>query len=75
MKNKIFKGLPDDITHEELKTFFTKAGVIRLDLQTGTEKIKIYTDEKGRAKGDALISYIRPESKWILKENSFSYEI
>jgi len=33
-----------------------------MDLQTGTEKIKVYTDDKGRAKGDALISYVRPES-------------
>jgi len=33
-----------------------------MDLQTGTEKIKVYSDDKGRAKGDALISYVRPES-------------
>ena len=31
----IVEGLPDDVTHEEMKEFFGKAGVIRLDLQTG----------------------------------------
>ena len=39
-----------------------------MDLEKGIEKIKIYTDDKGRPKGDALISYVRPESKNYLKK-------
>lgn len=37
-------GLPQDITEEELKDFAVKAGVLRIDLNTGKEKIKIYKD-------------------------------
>jgi len=68
-----YKGLPEDITVEQLKEFFSKAGVIRLDPHTGIffgnsllfvgkEKIKIYCDENQRPKGDALISYVKEES-------------
>lgn len=64
--NKTFpllqKGLPEDITIEEAKTFFEKAGIIRLDPHSGEPKIKIYYDDKGIPKGDALISYAKEES-------------
>ena len=63
------QGLPDDATFEELKEFFGKAGVIRLDLKTGAEKIKIYKDDQERPKGDALISYLKNESKTVWEEN------
>ena len=56
------KGLPDDVAVDELKEFFSKAGVIKSDLDSGEPKVKIYTDDTGRVKGDALISYIKPES-------------
>jgi HIV Tat-specific factor 1 len=56
------KGLPDDVSLEELKEFFSKAGVIKSDVETGDSKIKIYRDELGRVKGDALVSYIKSES-------------
>lgn len=56
------KGLPDDVEVEELKEFFSKAGVIKSDLDSGESKVKIYKDELGRVKGDALVSYIKPES-------------
>ena len=42
--------------------FFSKAGVIKTDVDSGDERIKVYRDEFGRVKGDALISYIKPES-------------
>ena len=51
--------------------FFTRAGAIRLDpktgknsfaLHSGDKKIKIYRDESGEVKGDALISYNMIES-------------
>lgn len=52
-------GLPLDITEEELKEFVNKAGVLRIDLNTGKEKVKIYKDENGFPKGDAAVSYAR----------------
>ena len=55
-------GLPLDITEAELKEFFTKCGVIRLDPNTGNLKIKIYTDDEGKPKGDARICYENIES-------------
>ena len=55
-------GLPQDITQEELKEFFTKCGVIMLDPNTGQLKIKIYTDDTGVPKGDARICYANVES-------------
>ncbi len=56
------KGLPDDVEVEELKEFFSKAGVIKSDLDSGESKVKVYKDSLGRVKGDALVSYIKPES-------------
>ena len=42
--------------------FFSKAGIIRLDFYTGEKRVKIYKDQNDKPKGDALISYQRPES-------------
>jgi hypothetical protein len=70
-------GLPKDITEEELGTkplshwnsqliyiFFQI--VFSLDIlfspQGKIKKIKIYADEKGQKKGDALITYSNPDS-------------
>ncbi|KAG1457138.1 hypothetical protein G6F56_006674 [Rhizopus delemar] len=55
-------GLPQDATTEELKLTFSKCGMIMEDLETGDAKIKIYKDENGIPKGDALISYFKEES-------------
>ncbi len=33
-----------------------------MDPHTGEEKIKIYYDEQGRAKGDCLVCYAKEES-------------
>lgn len=55
-------GIPPDATVEELKTTFSKCGVIMEDLETGEPKIKIYRDENGISKGDALVSYFKEES-------------
>jgi HIV Tat-specific factor 1 len=40
----------------------SKAGVLRLDLSTGREKVKIYKDENNLPKGDGVVSYAREES-------------
>lgn len=55
-------NLPLDMTKEELEKFATKCGVIRLDRVTGNKKIKLYTDESGKFKGDASVSYVKLES-------------
>ncbi|GAA5805590.1 hypothetical protein HPULCUR_011110 [Helicostylum pulchrum] len=55
-------GIPPDVTVEEMKTTFSKCGVIMEDLETGEPKIKIYRDENGYSKGDALVCYFKEES-------------
>ena len=56
------KGMPLDVTLEECIAFFSRAGVIKKDPDTAKEVIKLYTDEEGKPKGDALITFFRPES-------------
>ena len=51
-------GLPQDITKEELVTFFSKCGVIRKTSQA-EPIVKIYTDPSGKPKGDGLVSYFK----------------
>ena len=62
------KGLPEDVSLEEIETFFSKAGVFRLEKKTNLPKIKIYKDEHNVCKGDALICYAKPESIQISKD-------
>jgi HIV Tat-specific factor 1 len=68
-------GLPLDITEEELKDFMTKAGILRIDLNTGKEKLKLYRDESGFPKGDAAVSYAKEESVDLAIENLNNNEI
>ena len=60
--NIYISNLPLDITKTELQNYFSKCGFIRNDPKTNEIKIKIYLDKNNKPKGDALISYIRPES-------------
>ncbi|CAO3590139.1 unnamed protein product [Absidia cylindrospora] len=55
-------GVPPDVTVDELKRLFSKCGVIMEDLETGEPKIKLYRDENGMSKGDALVTYFKEES-------------
>ena len=55
-------GLPLDIDLDECKDFFAKCGVIQLDRNTGQLKIKLYSDDNGKPKGDARICYANLES-------------
>ncbi|CAO3612177.1 unnamed protein product [Cunninghamella blakesleeana] len=55
-------GIPPDVTVEEMKKVFSKCGVIMEDLESGEPKIKIYRDDKGISKGDALVTYFKEES-------------
>lgn len=55
-------GLPLDMTKEELLPFMAKCGIVRKDPDSGEYKVKLYEDEQGRLKGDALVVYFKRES-------------
>ncbi|KAF7860659.1 hypothetical protein EAF04_008178 [Stromatinia cepivora] len=56
-------GLPSDVTVEEVHEVFSrKCGVIAEEIDSGKPRIKLYTDEKGEFKGDALIVFFKPPS-------------
>ncbi|RKP12348.1 hypothetical protein BJ684DRAFT_11613, partial [Piptocephalis cylindrospora] len=55
-------GLPKDTTTEEVSAYFSKCGIIMEDLTYGGKKIKLYTLPDGTLKGDAFITYFKPES-------------
>jgi len=54
--------LPLDVTAAEIVAYFKKAGIIKLDAITKQPKVKIYSDSLGQPKGDALVTYLKPES-------------
>jgi HIV Tat-specific factor 1 len=55
-------SLPPDSTLEEISLVFSKCGVIAEEIDRGQPRIKMYENDQGRFKGDALIVYFRPES-------------
>lgn len=55
-------NLPPETTEIELEEIFARYGVIAEDLETGEKRIKLYRDENGKLKGDALIIYFKPDS-------------
>ena len=55
-------GLPKDITIEEIKSHFSKVGLIALSPIDQTDKIKLYKDEVGELKGDCSLCYHATES-------------
>ncbi|KAI2614602.1 uncharacterized protein GGS25DRAFT_472415 [Hypoxylon fragiforme] len=56
-------GLPLDVTVDEVQEVFSrKCGVIAEEIDSGRPRIKLYTDEKGSFKGDALIVFFKPQS-------------
>ncbi|MCJ1394032.1 hypothetical protein MMC18_006910 [Xylographa bjoerkii] len=55
-------NLPLDTDEEEVQSVFSKCGVIAEEIDRGKPRIKLYTDDQGNFKGDALILYFRPES-------------
>ena len=57
------KGLPNDVTVDELNDYFGKCGIIMDSLYTeGQPRIKIYFDDEGNPKGDAMITFLMEES-------------
>ncbi|POS83797.1 hypothetical protein EPUL_005089 [Erysiphe pulchra] len=56
-------GLPHDATIEEVNSLFSrKCGVIAEEIDSGKPRIKLYTDEEGKFKGDALIVFFKAPS-------------
>lgn len=55
-------SVPLDATFEEIRDTFSKCGVIAEEIDSGRERVKMYTDEKGNFKGEVLVVYFRPES-------------
>jgi len=55
-------SLPPDADAEELHQVFSRYGVIAESLDSDSPRIKLYYDDDGKFKGDALIVYFRPES-------------
>lgn len=60
--NLYVSGLPKDISQSEVVSYFSRCGFLRKDQRTGETKVKIYKDELGKNKGDAMISFLREES-------------
>ncbi|KAK9376622.1 uncharacterized protein V1513DRAFT_439222 [Lipomyces chichibuensis] len=55
-------NLPRDVTFDELESVISKYGLIAEDISTGKKRIKIYIDDDGTPKGDALVVFFRAES-------------
>ncbi|KAI1143401.1 hypothetical protein F5Y05DRAFT_151856 [Hypoxylon sp. FL0543] len=56
-------GLPLDATVDEVHEVFSrKCGVIAEEIDSGRPRIKLYTDDKGNFKGDALVVFFKPQS-------------
>ncbi|KAG0230196.1 hypothetical protein BGW42_001115 [Actinomortierella wolfii] len=54
-------GLPPDADLDEIVDVFKKGGVFMED-DNGQPKIKLYTNDQGQRNGEALVTYLRPES-------------
>jgi len=50
-------GVPADATEKELAIFFSKCGIIMPNPETGVPRIKLYANDEGELKGDALVTY------------------
>ncbi|KAL2054570.1 hypothetical protein ABVK25_005318 [Lepraria finkii] len=55
-------SLPDSTTVDEVQRIFSRCGVIAEEIDSGKPRIKLYTDEQGKFKGDALVVFVRGES-------------
>ncbi|KAF2460737.1 hypothetical protein BDY21DRAFT_130815 [Lineolata rhizophorae] len=51
-------NLPLDATFDEIDDLFSRNGGAILEDENGNKRIKLYTDEQGRFKGEALIIYL-----------------
>ena len=71
-------GLPQDVTVEEVAEVFSKkCGVIAEEIDSGRPRIKLYTNEDGTFKGDALVVFFKAPSVQmaitLLDDTEFRY--
>ncbi|CAJ2501757.1 Uu.00g046100.m01.CDS01 [Anthostomella pinea] len=71
-------GLPLDVTVDEVaEAFSRKCGVIAEEIDSGRPRIKLYNDEQGSFKGDALVVFFKPQSVdmaiMLLDDTDFRY--
>jgi HIV Tat-specific factor 1 len=59
-------GLPQEVTPGSLQAHFAHCGALKRDLEN-KPKLKIYMDEEGKPKGDARMTFARPESMPLAK--------
>ena len=55
-------GLPSDCTETELFETFKKCGVVKLDSRTAKPRVKLYSGEDGKLKGDGLVVFLKAPS-------------
>lgn len=55
-------SIPLDVEFDEIRDVFSKCGVIAEEIDSGRPRIKMYHDDNGNFKGEALVVYFRPES-------------
>jgi HIV Tat-specific factor 1 len=55
-------GLPSDVSEEEVLRFFKVAGIVKLNYEDSTPKLRLYRDAEGRAKGDAVLCFLKEPS-------------
>jgi HIV Tat-specific factor 1 len=55
-------SIPLDVEFDEIRDTFSKCGVIAEEIDSGKPRIKMYNDDDGKFKGEALVVYFRPES-------------
>ncbi|KAL3491151.1 nuclear mRNA splicing factor-associated protein [Aspergillus germanicus] len=55
-------SIPLDAQFDEIRDMFSRCGVIAEEIDSGRPRIKMYTDDDGKFKGEALVVYFRPES-------------
>lgn len=55
-------SIPLDATKVEIEEIFGRYGLISESLENGEKRVKMYTDDDGNFKGEALVIYHRPES-------------
>uniref|UniRef100_A0A0P4WFG7 17S U2 SnRNP complex component HTATSF1 n=1 Tax=Scylla olivacea TaxID=85551 RepID=A0A0P4WFG7_SCYOL len=68
-------NLPDSMTENSFVTLMQKCGMIMLDEQTSRPKVKLYKDEEGNFKGDALCTYIKVESVKLAEQILDGYQV
>ena len=56
--------LPLDVTKDEIHEYFKKHGMITKSIDTGEPRIRMYGDDQGNFKGEALVSKYLSDIGW-----------